>query len=178
MPSAPPQRNWTQSKECRRVPLPHIHLLYERHMVQVARMLLQTCFHCGRRIAMNQHEGSAVLWRCEMWIDILSSTALSASPDWNWLVTQILDSANHCQCQQILTQCFLPKPCCPHRTTLLVLITCWIFNVSWQFFSARQFGILIHSILLFDTGLCTCLCPFAFVVGSVASLSRISDRCP
>ena len=59
MPSAPPQRNWTQSKECRRVPLPHIHLLYERHMVQVAQMLLQTCFHCERRVAMNQHEGSA-----------------------------------------------------------------------------------------------------------------------
>ena len=56
---APPQRNWTQSKECRRVPLPHIHLLYERHMVRVAQMLLQTCFHCERRVAMNQHEGSA-----------------------------------------------------------------------------------------------------------------------
>ena len=101
--------------------------------------------------------GFSWIWRCEMWIDILPSTALSASPDWNLLVTQMLESANHCQCQQILTQCFLPKPCCPHRTTLLVLITCWIFNVSWQFFSARQFGILIHSILLFDTGLCTCL---------------------
>ena len=132
----------------------------------------------GRRPAMNQPEGVAVLGRSEMWIDVLLFTAYSAL---SWLAMIGHTNAflaKHCQSQQMLAEPLLPQACRAQCTGLFVLITRWDCNVRWLLCSDQQFGILIHSILLFISDCYTHICLVAFMLRIIARFSEISDRFP
>ena len=68
MPSAPPQRNWTQSKECRRDPLTtYPSAIWEAHGPSgtdaTAHMFSLRASCCNETT-----RGFSWIWRCEMWI--------------------------------------------------------------------------------------------------------------